>query len=83
MSPKPRRDGRKIALPCFTIKPYYVTENATQEHPNGTRRRLLKVKCPRADCRNVFVVPASWKTWGKYRARPCPWCFKAAQIPED
>lgn len=72
-----------MALPMFKVSIYYVTEDATEEHPHGMRRRLLKVRCPRSNCRGVFVVPRGWKAvdWG-HDSRPCPFCFRTARIPD-
>lgn len=41
----------------------------------------LRVTCPQADCPGKhFFVKLRWIK-GRYRTRPCPYCFKTAWIP--
>lgn len=54
-------------------------------------KRKLGIQCPRKACGKKAVVTRDWlrlevkvgEQTKTYHTRPCPYCFKTAEIPEE
>lgn len=66
--------------------PEFEIEELNVEATDGSSSMLI-VRCPRRDCGEEFWVSLKWRVlrlvnltviWG----RPCPFCSRAAAIPE-
>lgn len=49
--------------------------------------RMLKVTCPRADCRGEHFVRLRWKKLRQtgtliFITKSCPYCFRVSRVPE-
>lgn len=62
----------------FILGDSYTTAVGSSSRP----RKVVEVTCPRASCKETFVVVKSrwWKS-SEYQTRPCPYCFKASALP--
>lgn len=54
------------------MKPYVVV---SKDGALGTLR------CPKRACKGEFTVNREKFKMEKYRARPCPYCFKCSYVP--
>jgi hypothetical protein len=43
---------------------------------------MLLITCPRATCGRQAQVDLDWGEGG-YATRPCPYCFRAATVPDE
>lgn len=74
-------------LPVYVVKLFNIDE------PGGSYS-MLEVTCPRRECGSTFWVRSSWcvirpvagasdRPPSRPFGRSCPYCFRAAAIPED
>ena len=80
-------ESQRDQLPVYGVKRFHIDE------PAGSYD-MLEVKCPRKGCGLAHWVVGSWlaprEVQGRdddapaiVTGRPCPYCSKAASIPEE
>jgi hypothetical protein len=65
-------------LPVFTVTPLPV------EFLGFIPGTLIEVVCPRKTCDKAFYIASDWLQMTDHVVgRPCPWCHRWAEVPEE
>lgn len=65
-------------LPMYAMGDKYVA-------PIGDARKgvLVELRCPRKGCEGWFTLAVRYLKASRFWTRPCPYCFRTAQLPEE
>jgi len=65
----------KSTLPSYQLERIQIAE------PQNEFRDVLRVTCPRSDCRGRFIVNKRWPRTRPLGTAPCPHCSRVSIIP--